>query len=256
MTVPSARAPDDHRPAALGGPRLRPPDVVAVDDHLAEPGGGADDELGGDRGRPAAVGETEVMSVTLGPRRPVRDTSPRLPDPGGRGDYRPTHACPHHVDAPAGVLPGPLRFDGGEQEAAAGEALHRQPPARRRKKKQSSGFSLWRRRRRRLEPARPRRRRPGPLGRPPGGGRAARARAPPGRRRPGRAGPGDRARRGRVEQRHRPGRRAALAQAVRWIIGSLVMVLPVVLFFAALRLLRRAAEPRGARPAGHRLAVA
>ena len=33
------------------------------------------------------------------------------------------------------------------------------------------------------------------------------------------------------------------------------MVLPVVLFFAALRLLRRPAEPGGPRPAGHRLAV-
>ena len=36
---------------------------------------------------------------------------------------------------------------------------------------------------------------------------------------------------------------AGLAQAVRWIIGSLVMVLPVVLFFAALRLLRRPPSP-------------
>jgi S-DNA-T family DNA segregation ATPase FtsK/SpoIIIE len=35
----------------------------------------------------------------------------------------------------------------------------------------------------------------------------------------------------------------ALAQGVRWIIGSLVMVLPVVLFFAALRLLRRGPRP-------------
>src|SRR5215213_9534883 len=34
-----------------------------------------------------------------------------------------------------------------------------------------------------------------------------------------------------------------LAQAVRWVIGSLVMVLPVVLFFAALRLLRRGPRP-------------
>src|SRR5689334_19277335 len=34
-----------------------------------------------------------------------------------------------------------------------------------------------------------------------------------------------------------------IAQAVRWIIGSLVMVLPVVLFFAALRLLRRPPSP-------------
>src|SRR5215213_5207194 len=34
-----------------------------------------------------------------------------------------------------------------------------------------------------------------------------------------------------------------LAQGVRWIIGSLVMVLPVVLFFAALRLLRRGPRP-------------
>src|SRR4051812_7952830 len=34
-----------------------------------------------------------------------------------------------------------------------------------------------------------------------------------------------------------------VAQAVRWIIGSLVMVLPVVLFFTALRLLRRPPSP-------------
>ena len=45
----------------------------------------------------------------------------------------------------------------------------------------------------------------------------------------------------------------ALADGVRWIIGSLVMALPVVLFFAALRLLRRGPAPRGARPAGDRL---
>src|SRR5215213_9477457 len=36
---------------------------------------------------------------------------------------------------------------------------------------------------------------------------------------------------------------AALADGVRWIVGSLVMVLPVVLFFAALRLLRRGPRP-------------
>src|SRR5690349_9966020 len=36
---------------------------------------------------------------------------------------------------------------------------------------------------------------------------------------------------------------AGIAQGVRWIIGSLVMVLPVVLFFAALRLLRRPPSP-------------
>ena len=64
----------------------------------------------------------------------------------------------------------------------------------------------------------------------------------------------DRARRGHLEQRHRPGRVPA-SRGVRWIIGSLVMVLPVVLFFAALRLLRRAAASRGPRPAGDRLAV-
>src|SRR4051794_33087249 len=34
-----------------------------------------------------------------------------------------------------------------------------------------------------------------------------------------------------------------LAEGVRWVIGSLVMVLPVVLFFAALRLLRRGPRP-------------
>jgi DNA segregation ATPase FtsK/SpoIIIE, S-DNA-T family len=36
---------------------------------------------------------------------------------------------------------------------------------------------------------------------------------------------------------------AALADGVRWVIGSLVMVLPVVLFFASLRLLRRGPRP-------------
>jgi S-DNA-T family DNA segregation ATPase FtsK/SpoIIIE len=36
---------------------------------------------------------------------------------------------------------------------------------------------------------------------------------------------------------------AGLTQGVRWVIGSLVMVLPVVLFFAALRLLRRPPSP-------------
>jgi S-DNA-T family DNA segregation ATPase FtsK/SpoIIIE len=36
---------------------------------------------------------------------------------------------------------------------------------------------------------------------------------------------------------------AGLAQGVRWIVGSLVMALPVVLFFAALRLLRRGPRP-------------
>ncbi|TFV44597.1 DNA translocase FtsK [Blastococcus sp. TF02A-35] len=36
---------------------------------------------------------------------------------------------------------------------------------------------------------------------------------------------------------------AALTDAVRWVIGSLVMVLPVILFFAALRLLRRGPRP-------------
>src|SRR3954453_4508318 len=34
-----------------------------------------------------------------------------------------------------------------------------------------------------------------------------------------------------------------LAEGVRWVIGSLIMVLPVVLFFAALRLLRRGPRP-------------
>ncbi|MCZ2861043.1 FtsK/SpoIIIE family DNA translocase [Blastococcus sp. VKM Ac-2987] len=36
---------------------------------------------------------------------------------------------------------------------------------------------------------------------------------------------------------------AGLTDAVRWVVGSLVMVLPVVLFFAALRLLRRGPRP-------------
>ena len=133
------------------------------------------------------------MSATLGPRTPVRDTSPGLPDPGGRGDYRPTHACPLHVDATAGVLPGALRFDGCEQEAAAREALHREPSPR----CQEDVARSLRDRRRRVEPARPRRRGARPFDRPPGGGRTAGSPAPQGRRRPGGAGPGDRARRAR-----------------------------------------------------------
>src|SRR5918993_300423 len=36
---------------------------------------------------------------------------------------------------------------------------------------------------------------------------------------------------------------SALADGVRWIVGTLVMVLPVVLFLAALRLLRRGPRP-------------
>jgi S-DNA-T family DNA segregation ATPase FtsK/SpoIIIE len=36
---------------------------------------------------------------------------------------------------------------------------------------------------------------------------------------------------------------AGLADGVRWVIGSLVMALPVILFFAALRLLRRGPRP-------------
>src|SRR5918994_4924364 len=49
-----------------------------------------------------------------------------------------------------------------------------------------------------------------------------------------------------------------LAQAVRWVVGSLVMVLPVVLFFAALRLLRRGPRPeaRGRLAIGWLCAVA
>src|SRR4051794_25810868 len=136
------------------------------------------------------VGETEVMSVTLGPYGSVWDTRPDLPDPGAEGDYRPTHACPHHVDATAGVLAGALRFDGCEQEAAR-EALHREPPSRRPQEDIVRPRPVPRRRRR-LEPAGARRRRPRPLGRPSGGGRAARARAPSRRRRPGRAGAGGR----------------------------------------------------------------
>src|SRR3954451_6975484 len=45
---------------------------------------------------------------------------------------------------------------------------------------------------------------------------------------------------------------SALADGVRWIIGSLVMALPVVLFFAALRLLRRGPRPEARRPPGRR----
>jgi S-DNA-T family DNA segregation ATPase FtsK/SpoIIIE len=36
---------------------------------------------------------------------------------------------------------------------------------------------------------------------------------------------------------------SALADGVRWVVGSMVMVLPVILFFAALRLLRRGPRP-------------
>ncbi|WP_116453046.1 FtsK/SpoIIIE family DNA translocase [Blastococcus litoris] len=51
---------------------------------------------------------------------------------------------------------------------------------------------------------------------------------------------------------------AGLTQGVRWVIGSLVMVLPVVLFFAALRLLRRGPRPeaRGRLAIGWLCAVA
>ncbi|MGY1705006.1 DNA translocase FtsK 4TM domain-containing protein [Geodermatophilus sp. SYSU D00697] len=51
---------------------------------------------------------------------------------------------------------------------------------------------------------------------------------------------------------------AALAGGVRWVVGALVMVLPVVLFFAALRLLRRGPRPeaRGRLAIGWLCAVA
>ncbi|MGY1718872.1 MULTISPECIES: DNA translocase FtsK 4TM domain-containing protein [unclassified Blastococcus] len=51
---------------------------------------------------------------------------------------------------------------------------------------------------------------------------------------------------------------AALTDGVRWVVGSLVMVLPVVLFFAALRLLRRGPRPeaRGRLAIGWLCAVA
>ncbi len=66
---PVGRAPDDHRAAALGGTALGPPDVLAagraVDDHLPEPCRRADDELGGDRGGPAAVGRFRWHVPTL-----------------------------------------------------------------------------------------------------------------------------------------------------------------------------------------------
>src|SRR5215218_1952074 len=96
-------------------------------------------------------GVSGVMSVTLGPRRSDRDTSPDLPDPRAEGDYRPTHACPHHVDAPTGVRSESLRFDGCEQEAAGREAP-RQPASR-----EEEVARPVRDRRRGLEPARPRR---------------------------------------------------------------------------------------------------
>src|SRR3954469_20099056 len=49
-----------------------------------------------------------------------------------------------------------------------------------------------------------------------------------------------------------------IAEAVSWIVGSLVLVLPVVLFFAALRLLRRGPRPeaRGRLAIGWLCAVA
>ena len=126
----------------------------------------------------------------------------RAPD----GDYRPTHACPHHVDAPAGVLAG--------ARSGSTAASKKRPPAKRTTanrrpaaKKKTLRLRPLAASQRQLEPARPRRRRARPLGRPPRRGRTARPRAPQGRGRPGRAGPGDRAGRGRLEQRHRPGRR-------------------------------------------------
>ena len=49
---------------------------------------------------------------------------------------------------------------------------------------------------------------------------------------------------------------AGLADGVRWIIGALVMVLPVVLFFpAALRLLRRGPRPEARGRLADRLAL-
>ena len=63
------------------------------------------------------------MPVTVGPHRRVRDTSLCLPDGSRAGDYRPTHACPQHVDPPTGGFRVPavprVRIDGCEQEAAA-----------------------------------------------------------------------------------------------------------------------------------------
>ena len=156
----------------------------------------------------------------------MRDTSVRLPPRGVRDDYRPTHACPQHVDAPSGGIlvvgdPRPVGCDGGEQEAPAREALHdRHPPGRRQEEEQLQ-LRPVEGRQRQLEPAGAGRRRARPVRRPPGRGGTARPRAPQGRRRPGRAGPGDRARRGRLEQRHRPGRRsrwptASAGSSARW----------------------------------------
>ena len=181
------------------------------------------------------------MSVTLGPRTSGAGHEPSAcPDPGGRGDYRPTHACPHHVDATAGVLPGPLRFDGCEQEAAAREALHRQPPSRRQEEAVARPLRASSPAAGTCSPAAP-------------AGWPARS---PARRRPSRSPPSTagtasawpcwawRSCSARPPWSNGIGPvGAGLAQGVRWIIGSLVMVLPVVLFFAALRLLRRPPSP-------------
>ena len=190
------------------------------------------------------------MSVTLGPRRAERDR-PGLPDPDGRRRL-PSDAClpaPRRRDGRR--PPGPLRLDGCEQEAAARGAGHRQPSSRREKSRPAGlfriaagGWNLLARgagglarsvaRPEEAEPLAPEHRRDGVglavLGLAIVLGAAAWSNG---------IGPVG----------------AGLTQAVRWIIGSMVMALPVVLFFAALRLLAPPAEPRGARPAGDRVAV-
>ena len=70
------------------------------------------------------------MPVTLWPRRAVRDTSVPPARRAARADYGPTHACPHHVDAPAGVSPQPLRARRRPARSGPPAKRVRQPPPR------------------------------------------------------------------------------------------------------------------------------
>ena len=74
------------------------------------------------------------MAVTLWHRTPVRghDAS-ACPFGAVHGDYRPTHACPHHVDAAGGrVRPEPLGVDRvRSKKRPPAKRSSAQPPARR-----------------------------------------------------------------------------------------------------------------------------
>ena len=181
------------------------------------------------------------MAVTLWPRRSgAGHVRPPARIRAADGDYRPTHACPHHVDAPAGVLPEPaparrLRARSGRPPSVPAT---RRPAA---KKKQSPG--LFGRRQRRAGTCSP----------------AAPAASParsPDRRRPSRSRPSTAATGSaspssawRSCWAPRRGATASARSAPGWPTPSAgssarcVMVLPVVLFFAALRLLRRGPRP-------------